>query len=70
MISLQDMIMKIGTTRYPISSFEVWFKSPRGITPFLHEAIEICESMSLNPEFNIVPQAVAVNKESGMYEMV
>lgn len=67
MISLRDRVIVLNGQTKQIVRFEVWFFGPRGLCSDLHDAIDVCEKMGIDPELNISPAPVAVS-EDGSYE--
>lgn len=46
----------------PITKWQVWFQTPFGIYDNLPDAAERCKTADLEPDMNIVPVPVAINK--------
>jgi hypothetical protein len=47
-----------------IERWEVWFQTPFGLTPKLHEAVEACVKGDFDPELMVVPVPVAMTQAS------
>ena len=62
--------MKLGDKTYPITGFSVWFVGPLGLCTTLEQALDVCASVSVDPNMHIRPISVAVTDTEGVYEQV
>ena len=62
MICLKDEYLTLGTVQEKVTSWEVWFHTPWGLSRTLEHAVKACESQEIDPEQAIVPVPVAVGQ--------
>lgn len=67
MINLKDRTIQIRDKVYPIIKFDVWFRTPVGLTADLELAVRRCEECDFDPIMTIVAVPVAVGPDS-IYE--
>lgn len=67
MISLEKKEIFLRGQAKPIAEFQVWFRTPLGITDDLDFAITRCKEQDWEPQLTIVPVVVALSID-GTYE--
>lgn len=67
MINLETKTIQIGNTSHPITSFEVWFRIPTGLTSKIDLAISRCVELDMDPRVCIIAIPVAIASDS-IYE--
>lgn len=70
MINLESKTIQIGEKPYPIVRFEVWFRTPVGLTSDIDLAIKRCQELDLDPRLCIVATSVAIATDSIYEELI
>jgi hypothetical protein len=65
---LEQTLARPGGGMEPITSWEVWFQTPKGLVKTLKEAVQICLSNDWDATM-VIPVPVA-NGSTGYYEIV
>lgn len=60
MINFVDRAIELEGTGYHWTHSEVWFQTPKGVTVTLEEALNVVNSMDIDPQLGIRPVPVAV----------
>ena len=68
MVNLEAGTINLGDKEWPITSFEVWFRIPVGLTKSRSAAVERCRELDFDPRMCIIAVAVAVTAEPSVYE--
>lgn len=70
MINLKEKTIQQTDRTYPITRFEVWFRTPTGLCRNLELAIECCERDDFDPQLAIVAVPVACGHDFIYEELV
>lgn len=60
MIVMDGNQIRLGSLEERIKKWEVWFHTPWGLCPSIHDAVEACKKADIDPEMAIIPTPVAV----------
>lgn len=69
MFDLEKRTLIQGGNELPIVRWEVWFLTPKGLANVLGDAIDVCQSIDMDPAACIVPVPVAIDN-AGRYEVI